>query len=68
MAEYSPSAMLCVILQTGEASAMRKVRLLTWTGLGSLLFSFIKWLVSGSDYNCGFGVWPSFGFEALKYT
>eukprot|EP00878_Enallax_costatus_P027358 GHUV01029438.1.p1 GENE.GHUV01029438.1~~GHUV01029438.1.p1 ORF type:complete len:402 (+),score=44.57 GHUV01029438.1:959-2164(+) len=52
----------------GEASAMRKVRLLSYTGIGSLLFSFIKWLVWGSNYECGFGVWPTFGFKALEYT
>lgn len=47
---------------------MRKVRVLSWTGVGSFLFSCFKWLVSGHDYGCGFGVWPSFGFKALEYT
>lgn len=59
---------ICVCHQAGEAEAMRKVRVLSWTGVGSFLFSCFKWLVSGHDYGCGFGVWPSFGFKALEYT
>lgn len=55
-------------LQKGEADALRKVRLLSWTGISSFVFSAVKWVVSGEDYGCGFGVWPSFGFKALGYT
>ncbi len=47
---------------------MRKVKILSWTGLGSFLFSVVKWILSGTDYGCGFKVWPAFGFQALKYT
>jgi hypothetical protein len=55
-------------LQKGEADALRKVRVLSWTGLGSFLFSTFKWILNGADYNCGFGAWPSFGFKAQEYT
>lgn len=47
---------------------MRKVKILCWTGLGSFVFSVIKWVVSGTDYACGFGSWPAFGFKAMRYT
>uniref|UniRef100_A0A383W0U8 Uncharacterized protein n=1 Tax=Tetradesmus obliquus TaxID=3088 RepID=A0A383W0U8_TETOB len=52
----------------GEADALRKVRVLSWTGAGSFFFSVLKWLVNGSNYECGFGSWPSFGFKAQQYT
>ncbi|WIA41031.1 hypothetical protein OEZ86_004669 [Tetradesmus obliquus] len=52
----------------GAAEALRKVKVLSYTGLASFLFSAFKWIFNGSDYACGFGVWPSFGFTALKYT
>jgi hypothetical protein len=56
------------LLQDGAVEALRKVKVLTYTGLASFLFSAFKWVFNGSDYACGFGVWPSFGFAALKYT
>jgi hypothetical protein len=60
--------LLLLLPQSGEAEAMRKVKILSWTGLASFLFSVIKWLLSGLDYGCGFGSWPAFGFKAMKYT
>jgi hypothetical protein len=60
--------LLSLLLQNGAVEALRKVKVLAWTGLASFLFSAFKWIFNGSDYACGFGVWPSFGFAALKYT
>lgn len=59
---------LCPCLQAGEAEALRKVKILSWTGVASFLFSVVKWILSGADYNCGFGSWPAFGFKAMRYT
>jgi len=47
---------------------MYKVKILGWTGLCSFLFSTFKWIISGTDYGCGLGAWPTFGFKAFKYT
>lgn len=47
---------------------MRKVKVLSWTGVASFMFSVVKWVVNGTDYGCGFGAWPFFGFKALRYT
>jgi hypothetical protein len=60
--------LLLLLLQNGAVEALRKVKVLAWTGLASFLFSMFKWFFNGADYACGFGVWPSFGFAALKYT
>eukprot|EP00775_Hariotina_reticulata_P009952 gene9952-10107_t len=54
--------------KSGEQEAMRKVRLLLYTGAASFVFSIFKWILMGTDYGCGFGTWPSFGMKALKYT
>lgn len=54
--------------QNGEAAAIRKVKVLTWTGLGSFIFSTFKWFFQGTDYACGFNTWPTFGMAALSYT
>lgn len=56
------------MLQNGAVEAIRKVKVLAWTGLVSFIFSAFKWFFNGADYACGFGVWPTFGFAALKYT
>lgn len=55
-------------MQSGEAAAIRKVKVLSWTGLCSFIFSTFKWFFNGSDYSCGFNTWPTFGMAALKYT
>lgn len=47
---------------------MRKVKVLCWTGVCSFVISIIKWVVSGTDYACGFGSWPAFGFKAMRYS
>jgi hypothetical protein len=61
--------MFCAFVpQNGAVEALRKVKVLAYTGFASFLFSAFKWVFNGSDYACGFGVWPSFGFAALKYT
>jgi hypothetical protein len=54
--------------QNGEAAAIRKVKVLSWTGLVSFFFSCFKWFFNGSDYACGFSAWPTFGMAAMKYT
>lgn len=56
------------VLQDGAVEAMRKVRVLAYTGVCSFIFSLAKWFFQGSDYACGFGVWPTFGMAAMKYT
>ncbi|KAI8471372.1 MAG: OPT superfamily oligopeptide transporter [Monoraphidium minutum] len=53
---------------SGEAAAMFKVKLLSFTGLLSFGFSMAKWFFQGTDYACGFTSWPTFGFAAMKYT
>lgn len=55
-------------LQNGEAAAIRKVKVLSWTGVGSFIFSTFKWFFQGRDYACGFAAWPTFGMAAMKYT
>jgi hypothetical protein len=54
--------------KTGEAAAMKKVKALLWTSLASFVFEAFKWVYQGSDYSCGFGTWPLFGFVAKKWT
>lgn len=54
--------------QAGAAAAIRKVKVLSYTGAASFAFSMAKWFVSGADYACGLGAWPTFGFAAMKYT
>lgn len=57
-----------LLLQNGEAAAIRKVKVLSWTGVGSFIFSTFKWFFQGRDYACGFAAWPTFGMAAMKYT
>jgi uncharacterized oligopeptide transporter (OPT) family protein len=52
----------------GASAAIKKVKVLAWTGVCSFLFSLFKWFFQGSDYGCGFGAWPTFGLKAMKYT
>ena len=55
-------------LQNGASEAIRKVKVLSYTGLASLAFSAAKWFFQGADYGCGFTAWPTFGFAAMRYT
>jgi hypothetical protein len=55
-------------VQNGASEAIRKVKLLSFTGLCSFAFSVFKWFFQGTDYACGFTAWPTFGFAAMKYT
>ncbi|GBF88235.1 metal-nicotianamine transporter-like protein [Raphidocelis subcapitata] len=52
----------------GASEAIRKVKVLSFTGLCSFAFSVFKWFFQGTDYGCGFTAWPTFGFAAMKYT
>lgn len=54
--------------QNGEAAAIRKVKVLCYTGVVSFFFSTFKWFFQGRNYSCGFSFWPTFGFAAMKYT
>jgi len=37
--------------QAGEVDAMRKIKALCWTSLGSFLFEGFKWIFQGADYS-----------------
>jgi hypothetical protein len=37
-----------------------------YTAAGSFSFSLFKWFFQGTDYSCGFGIFPTFGMKAME--
>ena len=56
---------MCQSTQAGAAEALKKVKLMLYTAVGSFSFSLFKWFFQGTDYRCGFGIFPTFGMKAM---